>query len=407
MMRQVIAYILMGMLVCGCSTQSNNSTQVGVPALTAQAPPTLQPPSIELVRSLSSQGRYEEAASQAHKLLRLWKAQNRSVTDVTKCRVLLAACYYKAKNYEKALEQYDCIISANHHTKAIVQTRDEVKRIRNQTLLAQAKSYEEQAGKCINDKNYDSAEQYAGKARDVFVKYGTYSQQTRAYWLLALSQMGKNNIHDTEYYLEQAIKTSPTSSLGHLMLTATYLADYDSSHSSTALQNAVYYSNRALTYYRNNPDPKSLCLYAGRAQLLWGNLDDGIALLRIGGASDRTDTFGQEYSWAVSKQQRLAYEDEQRRQDQLAYEQQTRFEQRRQEIEAQYQARLRQIDEQSKSEQVLILAAACSAPTTAENGSYYGQLNAYGVPKTVHVTGHYSQGTYVREHWRAAPYSNP
>jgi molybdate-binding protein len=40
----------------------------------------------------------------------------------------------------------------------------------------------------------------------------------------------------------------------------------------------------------------------------------------------------------------------------------------------------------------------------AENGSYYGQPNQYGVPKTVHVNGYYRKdGTYVRGHYRSAP----
>jgi hypothetical protein len=44
----------------------------------------------------------------------------------------------------------------------------------------------------------------------------------------------------------------------------------------------------------------------------------------------------------------------------------------------------------------------------AENGSYYGEPNANGVPKTVHVNGYYrSNGTYVRGHYRSAPGSNP
>jgi len=44
----------------------------------------------------------------------------------------------------------------------------------------------------------------------------------------------------------------------------------------------------------------------------------------------------------------------------------------------------------------------------AENGSYYGELNANGVPKTVHVNGYYRRdGTYVRGHYRSAPGTNP
>jgi len=44
----------------------------------------------------------------------------------------------------------------------------------------------------------------------------------------------------------------------------------------------------------------------------------------------------------------------------------------------------------------------------AENGSCYGDLNANGVPKTVHVDGYYrNDGTYVRGHYRSAPGTNP
>jgi hypothetical protein len=40
----------------------------------------------------------------------------------------------------------------------------------------------------------------------------------------------------------------------------------------------------------------------------------------------------------------------------------------------------------------------------AENGSYYGQPNQHGVPKTVAVKGYYRRdGTYVRGHYRSAP----
>lgn len=47
---------------------------------------------------------------------------------------------------------------------------------------------------------------------------------------------------------------------------------------------------------------------------------------------------------------------------------------------------------------------ASYARHTAENGSYYGQLNDYGRPKTVHVRGYYrSDGTYVRGHYRSRP----
>jgi len=46
--------------------------------------------------------------------------------------------------------------------------------------------------------------------------------------------------------------------------------------------------------------------------------------------------------------------------------------------------------------------------SVAENGSYYGQPNVNGVPKTVAVDGYYRKdGTYVRGHYRSAPGSNP
>jgi hypothetical protein len=54
--------------------------------------------------------------------------------------------------------------------------------------------------------------------------------------------------------------------------------------------------------------------------------------------------------------------------------------------------------------------AQSQAPSTgvAENGTYYGELNANGVPKTVHVNGYYRKdGTYVRGHYRSAPGTNP
>lgn len=45
-----------------------------------------------------------------------------------------------------------------------------------------------------------------------------------------------------------------------------------------------------------------------------------------------------------------------------------------------------------------------SSASVAENGSYYGQLNSEGRPKTVHVRGYYRKdGTYVRGHYRSAP----
>lgn len=47
-------------------------------------------------------------------------------------------------------------------------------------------------------------------------------------------------------------------------------------------------------------------------------------------------------------------------------------------------------------------------PYIAENGSYYGQLNQNGVPKTVRVRGYFRRdGTYVQGHYRSAPGTNP
>ena len=44
----------------------------------------------------------------------------------------------------------------------------------------------------------------------------------------------------------------------------------------------------------------------------------------------------------------------------------------------------------------------------AENGSYYGQPNVNGVPKTVAVNGYYRKdGTYVRGYYRSAQGSSP
>jgi hypothetical protein len=44
----------------------------------------------------------------------------------------------------------------------------------------------------------------------------------------------------------------------------------------------------------------------------------------------------------------------------------------------------------------------------AENGSYYGEPNKNGVPKTVSVQGYTrSDGTYVRGYYRSAPGTNP
>ena len=49
-----------------------------------------------------------------------------------------------------------------------------------------------------------------------------------------------------------------------------------------------------------------------------------------------------------------------------------------------------------------------TVPGVAENGSYYGQPNANGIPKTVHVDGYYRKdGTYVRGRYRSPPGTNP
>ncbi len=43
----------------------------------------------------------------------------------------------------------------------------------------------------------------------------------------------------------------------------------------------------------------------------------------------------------------------------------------------------------------------------SENGSYYGQLNENGIPKTVFVKGYYRKdGTYVQSYYRSLPSSN-
>jgi hypothetical protein len=53
------------------------------------------------------------------------------------------------------------------------------------------------------------------------------------------------------------------------------------------------------------------------------------------------------------------------------------------------------------------LLTSVGAPV-AENGSYYGELNNNGVPKTVLVNGYTrSDGTYVRGYYRSAPGTNP
>jgi len=48
------------------------------------------------------------------------------------------------------------------------------------------------------------------------------------------------------------------------------------------------------------------------------------------------------------------------------------------------------------------------SPSVAENGSYYGEPNKNGVPKTVLVNGYTrSNGTYVQGYYRSAPGTNP
>jgi len=45
-----------------------------------------------------------------------------------------------------------------------------------------------------------------------------------------------------------------------------------------------------------------------------------------------------------------------------------------------------------------------AGPYVAENGSYYGQPNQYGIPKTVPVRSYFRKdGTYVRGHFRSSP----
>ena len=48
------------------------------------------------------------------------------------------------------------------------------------------------------------------------------------------------------------------------------------------------------------------------------------------------------------------------------------------------------------------------APFVAENGSYYGELNENGIPKTVYVRSYYRKdGTYVSSYYRSPPSTNP
>jgi hypothetical protein len=54
------------------------------------------------------------------------------------------------------------------------------------------------------------------------------------------------------------------------------------------------------------------------------------------------------------------------------------------------------------------LLTSVGAAPVAENGSYYGEPNQNGVPKTVLVNGYTrSDGTYVRGYYRSAPGTNP
>ena len=49
-----------------------------------------------------------------------------------------------------------------------------------------------------------------------------------------------------------------------------------------------------------------------------------------------------------------------------------------------------------------------ASPSVAENGSYYGEPNKNGVPKTVLVNGYTrGNGTYVQGYYRSAPGTNP
>jgi hypothetical protein len=55
----------------------------------------------------------------------------------------------------------------------------------------------------------------------------------------------------------------------------------------------------------------------------------------------------------------------------------------------------------------LFKALLTSAGAPAENGSYYGEPNKNGVPKTILVNGYTrSNGTYVRGYYRSAPGTN-
>lgn len=76
---------------------------------------------------------------------------------------------------------------------------------------------------------------------------------------------------------------------------------------------------------------------------------------------------------------------------------------------SQFDGRTSYLDDESTTLVAKHTAAKSSfRPLVAENGSYYGQLNANGVPKTVNVRSyHRKDGTYVRGHYRSKPYSNP
>ena len=53
-------------------------------------------------------------------------------------------------------------------------------------------------------------------------------------------------------------------------------------------------------------------------------------------------------------------------------------------------------------------SSSTSVSGVAENGSYYGEGNVNGVPKTVYVNGYTRKdGTYVRGYYRSPPNSNP
>jgi hypothetical protein len=62
----------------------------------------------------------------------------------------------------------------------------------------------------------------------------------------------------------------------------------------------------------------------------------------------------------------------------------------------------------SKAPQPGSSSVSTGIPGVAENGSYYGEPNENGVPKTVYVHGYYRRdGTYVRGYYRSPPGTNP